>query len=229
MQILITCATPFESEGIRAHFGIPLLPNGQVFEHRMAFGSFLLLHTGIGMVNTSWHLGRFFQSQMPEMAIQFGIAGAFPSGPELLDVVEITEEIFGDLGADSPEGFLDLEKMGFAHFESKGTTFYNTISQTRSATGLYPRARSVSVNRVTGTAEGVLELKRIWNPDIENMEGAAFFQACMISNVPFRAFRTISNRVEPRNRETWKIKDAISKMNEEMIQLLENPEKFNTL
>jgi 1,4-dihydroxy-6-naphthoate synthase len=60
-------------------------------------------------------------------------------------------------------------------------------------------------------------MEQIWNPEVETMEGAAFFQGCLIENVPFRALRAISNRVEPRNREAWKLKEAVEAVQKELL------------
>ena len=229
MQLLLTCATPFESAPLRQHFGMPLLPDGQTCLHRMAFGEIVLLHTGIGMLNTTWHLGRYLLQEAPEMALQFGIAGAFVPGPEVLAVVEVIAETYAELGADSPEGYLDLEKMGFPHFEAKGQRFFNEMKQTRAAMGLFPSVSGITVNRVSGTLAGIEALQQNWPAEVESMEGAAFFQACLRSNIPFREIRAISNRVEPRNKANWKMKEAIEIVNSALIRLLEDPQMFNLL
>lgn len=229
MQLLLTCATPFESLPLRQHYGIPLMPDGQVYEHRTAFGSIVLLHAGFGMVNTAWHLGRYFQNNVPEMALQFGIAGAFEGGPQILDIVEVMAESYGDLGAASPDGFLDLEKMGFKHFETPQKAYYNTMAQTRPASGLFPTCRGITLNRVSGTIESIEEMQQNWDAEVESMEGAAFFQACLLTNTPFRELRVISNLIEPRNRANWKIKEAIEVLNEALIAVIDDPQKFNSL
>ena len=53
------------------------------------------------------------------------------------------------------------------------------------------------------------------------MEGAAFFQACMTEGVAFSEIRAISNYVEPRNRDNWKIAEAIENLNKTLIELFE--------
>ena len=72
-------------------------------------------------------------------------------------------------------------------------------------------------------------MQQNWTVEVESMEGAAFFQACLLSGTPFREFRVISNKIEPRNKASWKIKEAIEVMNKALIELIDNPQKFNTL
>ena len=71
-----------------------------------------LLHTGIGMVNTAYQLGRFLAHNTPKRAIHFGIAGSYDPQFALGQVVEVVEDVFAELGADSPEGWLGLEQSG---------------------------------------------------------------------------------------------------------------------
>ena len=50
---------------------------------------------------------------------------------------------------------------------------------------------------------------------------AAFFQTCLTEGVAFTQIRAISNFVEPRNRENWKMQEAIQNLNEVLIELFE--------
>jgi futalosine hydrolase len=50
-------------------------------------------------------------------------------------------------------------------------------------------------------------------PQIESMEGAAFFYACRQLNVPCLQIRAVSNYVEKRNRDNWHIGLAIKNLN----------------
>jgi futalosine hydrolase len=59
-----------------------------------------------------------------------------------------------------------------------------------------------------------------YHPDIETMEGAAFFYVCSRENIPFLAIRAVSNKVELRNREKWNIPLAINNLSEKFGELL---------
>jgi futalosine hydrolase len=210
-----------ESELVRQHFDLPVVEVGGIAEKSSGMHVIQLLNTGIGMVNTVWHLGRQFMQDRPDMAINFGIAGAFQNGPDLLQVVEVIEDCYGDLGTGSPQGFQSLEQMGFAHFKHDGRTYYNKLQQPRQGLDGIWGVRGITVNRVTGDAGAIAEMERLWNPEVETMEGAAFFQACILENVPFRALRGISNRVEPRNRAAWRVKEAIENVQQHLLNLLQ--------
>lgn len=209
MEILLVAATAMETTAIRSHIGLGEAVVGEVqaFDYQGIKGG--LLHTGIGMVNTGIWLGRSLDRHQPQEVVQFGIGGAFEGGPMLEEVVEVVQDCFAELGADSPEGFLPLEKLGFPAYELEGRPYYNVLEQPRQPLGSLRACRAVTVNRVSGVADRIAELQQIWNPEVESMEGAAFFLVCLLFGVPFRAFRAISNRVEPRNRANWHLREAV--------------------
>ena len=156
--------------------------------------------------------------------MQFGIAGSFPDHFEIGEVIEVGTEIYGELGAESADGFQDLRSMGFQNFTVNDDLYYNEIHNPAKQINGIKRARSITVNRVHGKEESIREISSIWNPEIESMEGAAFFQACLMNKIPFREFRAISNIVEPRNRDAWNIPLALNNLHRCLLTLLENKE-----
>jgi futalosine hydrolase len=46
-------------------------------------------------------------------------------------------------------------------------------------------------------------------------------QVCLTEKIPFAELRAISNYVEPRNRDNWKMKEAIENLNTILIELFE--------
>jgi futalosine hydrolase len=53
------------------------------------------------------------------------------------------------------------------------------------------------------------------------MEGAAFMSACLIHKVQFAQVRAVSNLVEPRNREAWKMADAIRNLGVSAMRMID--------
>ena len=79
---------------------------------------------------------------------------------------------------------------------------------------ILPMVHGLTVQKVHGfplSINGVLQKYK--DAQIESMEGAAFFQACLTEGVAFSQIRAISNFVEARNREEWLIKEAIEQLN----------------
>jgi futalosine hydrolase len=52
------------------------------------------------------------------------------------------------------------------------------------------------------------------------MEGAAFFYVCSKEKIPFLALRSVSNRVEPRDKEKWNIHLALDNLSEKLKEVL---------
>jgi len=180
-----------------------------------------LLISGIGLVNTALSLERYLQTHTPAFILQAGIGGSWENRFPIGSVVQVREEIYGDLGADSPHGFLDLETLGFENFQYKGKSIYNQMTNPWAPLPFLTEARGISVQKVHGRKENIQETYDRWKPEVESMEGASFFQVCLQHKIPFAEIRAISNRVESRNRENWNISLALTQLHQAIFQILE--------
>ena len=203
MQILLVAATEMESEWIRAQ--MLLKPEDWIWTGIFNHHQIHLLHTGVGMVNTAFHLGLYLAKVQPDLAINFGIAGSFDRQISLGEVVEIGTDTFSELGAESPEGFLDMKTLGFPVLQTDATTFFNELTNPAPVLPHIRRTSAITVNQVHGLAESIRQARNLWDKVVESMEGAAFFHAMLARKVPFYAFRGISNYVEIRDKGQWNI------------------------
>ena len=219
MHILLVVATPLESNLIRESCSLDA-PEQGVGTATIASHEVSLLHTGIGMVNTSFQLGKYLAIRRPDIAVNVGIAGSFDRNLPLGTVVEVLEDSFAELGAEDNERFIDLEEMGFPNFKYAGKSVFNTLSNPSPSALEIEKVRGITVNRVHGQPQSIDEAIRHWNPQIESMEGAAFFQAMIQENIPFFALRGISNYVEVRNKQNWKIPLAVEKVQQKVVEWL---------
>jgi futalosine hydrolase len=53
------------------------------------------------------------------------------------------------------------------------------------------------------------------------MEGAAFMFACTIEGVRYAQLRAVSNAVERRNRQAWKLDEAIAALGETALAVID--------
>ncbi|MEZ4688452.1 MAG: hypothetical protein R3B47_21040 [Bacteroidia bacterium] len=75
---------------------------------------FLLVHSGIGMVNTAFEIGRLSQQYHFDLIVNIGIAGAIDRSLALGEVVEVTEDCFAEMGAETADNqFLDWKRWVF--------------------------------------------------------------------------------------------------------------------
>lgn len=206
MKTLVVAATFPEVSGLCEHF---LLKEGRL----MYTSNFDVLITGVGMTATAFALGRTLNSSYSQV-LNLGIAGTYQRSIPLGTLVQVTQDIFSELGAESPAGFLTIETLGFgkSHFQeiNPEVPFQTDLQQ----------VNGITVNRVHGTKESIKETKDRLNPDTESMEGAAVFYACEQTGIPCLQIRSISNYVEERNTATWEIGKSIRNLNAWAIRFL---------
>lgn len=176
------------------------------------------------MVNTAIHTTKLMMMDT-DLIIMMGLGGAFNRNLKLGDVVNITEETFGDLGAEEQNGSMksifDLQLM---NANQHPFTDGKIINQGAKEHTFLPHATSVSVNKVSGSKSSINLLQRKFLVDIENMEGAAFFQVCKLYRRKFLELRAISNYVEPRNKDAWDIQLALQNLSEVVIKIIQGLE-----
>ncbi|HWZ15616.1 MAG TPA: futalosine hydrolase [Mucilaginibacter sp.] len=178
-----------------------------------------LLITGVGMTATAFALGKHLANYQYDLAINLGIAGCFDRSFALGDVVEITEDTFAELGAEDGDEFLSIEKLGFGtnayQSTAKLSNYYNASNNLN-----IEQATAITVNTVSGNEVSIEKITARLKPQLESMEGAAFFYACREMNLPSLQIRAVSNYVEKRNRDNWKIGLAIKNLNTFAVEFL---------
>jgi len=202
MRILVVAATEFEVGNLRSEVG-----------NRKAEVEFLI--TGVGMVTTAFALGKHLATNQYDLVINLGIAGSFDRNIALGEVVEVTEDHLSELGAEDDEAFLTIETLGFGESVYKTDTRISTYAELK-----LKQVTAITVNTVHGHDQSIKKLTGRIQPQLESMEGAAFFYACKQAGVPCLQIRAVSNYVEKRNRDAWQIGIAIKNLNSFAINLL---------
>jgi futalosine hydrolase len=175
------------------------------------------LITGAGMVPTAFALGRQLALHQYDLVINLGIAGSFDRNISLGDILEITEDTFAELGAENDEDFIPITTLGFGEDTFKPTTTLHDVS----GNDHLKKAKAITVNTVHGNEAAIKKVYDRLNPQLESMEGAAFFYACQQFKVPCIQIRAVSNYVEKRNRDNWKIGLAIKNLNNFAVELID--------
>jgi futalosine hydrolase len=196
MQIAIVSATDFEQN----LFDFNALQK----QHSIKFYTH-----GIGLMLSTFHLSEIVKSK-PDLIIQCGLAGTYQNHLKIGETVIVENEILGDTGAQDHMDQLDLFDMQFMN--ANEFPFSNSMLKNEYVTHLNTSLKKVTgltVNLSSGNASTIELRKKKYNADIETMEGAVLHYVCLQKEIPFIQFRAISNLVEPRNKDNWKIKEAI--------------------
>lgn len=185
-----------------------------------------VLITGAGMVATTYQLTKSLHYFRPDLLLNVGIAGSIDPEITRKSLVNVTRDHFFAFGAEHHEAFLPASQIGlqsekFDMLESIPLT--NKISKLLEKFNAIPKVNGITVQTVHGEEQSILKLKRL-NPSaqIESMEGAAVMYVGLQEQIPVIQLRSISNPVEPRNREGWDLEGSIAVLNDFLIQLFKS-------
>jgi futalosine hydrolase len=174
-----------------------------------------VLRIGVGPVNAAVAVTRRLAREVPDAIVICGIGGAYPgSGLGVGDVACAAMECYGDLGAASPTGFLDMKALGFPVINGP-TPIYNELPM--HIFPVEPRGTFVTVSTCTGTSAAARAIEARTGGIVENMEGAAVAHVAHLYGVPVGEVRGISNIVTDRDPGSWRIADAATAAQEAVL------------
>ena len=220
LRIILVTATSSEADTLKTIPGMRIISGG------FSFGGneIIPLVTGVGSVATAWAMTKIFSSGLKaDLAINIGIAGSFRNDLPVGEAVVPVSDCFADAGVETSSGFLTLAEAGLVDpdvFPFRSGRIFSDNRFVSSAVRLIRPVNAITVNTSSGMQNNIKLISERYNPDIETMEGAAFFYVCSRENIPFLAIRAVSNIVEPRNRAKWNIPLAIKNLSEKLGELL---------
>lgn len=221
IKILIVVATEPETAVLKN-----MLKRFKISENIFKFQKLQIkiLITGIGLVNTAYLLTKEILQNEYDLAINIGICGSFDFTIPLGEVLEVKSDTFADLGITYPDKFRTVFEENFINpnlFPYTNSLILNEDYKLSEKFEL-KKVNSISVNTTSGNKEQISERKKKFNPDIETMEGAAFFAVCKSENLTCLQIRSVSNYVEERNFAKWDIPLAISSLNHWILNFIIN-------
>lgn len=172
------------------------------------------------MMATAFHLGQRLAQSKYNLVVNLGVCGSFRNELKPGSVVHVTQETIADLGAGDEHAFRSVFDLGLADlnaFPFERGTLRHTFDL--DAVNRLPQVKGISVNTVSSSPRTIERLQQLYDPDVESMEGAAVFYACMVADVPFIEVRAISNYVGETDRTKWKLDEAIAAVNKWVINL----------
>nr|WP_203644930.1 futalosine hydrolase [Streptomyces sp. SID14478] len=140
------------------------------------------------------------------LVVSAGIGGGFTAPPGALLIADAITA--ADLGAETPEGFVPVTELGFGTVTHRppASLVRDLAAATRAAVGTV-----LTVSTVTGSADrAALLAQRHPGAVAEAMEGFGVAEAAAAHDVPVAEIRAVSNAVGPRDRDAWRIGDALA-------------------
>lgn len=219
MQLLIVSATEMEVELLRSSLG------NQVSKNKYYYNDLVVdfLITGVGMTATAFALGKYLVNKNYDLAINLGLAGAFDRNLKLGQVVEVISDCFPEMGAENGKEFISISELQLQAanaFPFENALINSNLPEKLYQTHRWEKVHGITVNTVHGDEASISKIESMFQPQIESMEGAAFFYACRMMDLPCIQLRSISNFVEKRNKAAWEIDLAIRNLTDDTLFLL---------
>jgi futalosine hydrolase len=224
MRILLVAATDGEVAPILETLGAAARHDVRLTGHRFSGHDVHVLITGVGMVATAAWCSRTLAERSYGLALNVGVCGSFDRTLEPGDVVHTISDRLVELGAEDDERFLTIDELNFPdsdHAPYTRAELTNPSPPVNAALLALPRVAGITVNTVHGNERSIAAVVQRFKPQVETMEGAAFMYACLIHGVQFAQVRAVSNFVEKRNREGWRIPEAIGSLATVVTRILE--------
>ncbi|MCG5469804.1 futalosine hydrolase [Micromonospora sp. LAH09] len=203
--LLVVTAVPAEAEAVRAGLTDPTVTVAPVGVGPAVAGA-----ATARLLALAEAAGRPYRA-----VVSAGVAGGFTGRAEVGDTVLGTASIAADLGAESPDGFIPVDELGMsAAMLGVGGVVPADPSLLAALRAALPAATTgpvLTLSTVTGTAASTEELRRRHPEAVaEAMEGYGVAVAAAQAGVPFAELRTISNPIGPRDRDAWRLREALT-------------------
>jgi len=217
VRILVVTATAAEVGPFVAGLRPIADPTPRVTRYAGAGHDVDVLVSGVGMVATSSWLSRVLAGEQYDMALNLGVCGSFDRTLEPGAVVHVVSDRLAELGAEDGDAFLSIQQLGLLDENEPPFVGGRLVNQSPPGNGTLaglPAVHGITVSTVHGNARSIACVVARFAPQVESMEGAAFMYTCLIHNLPFAQVRAVSNIVERRNRDAWRLPEAIRGLGE---------------
>jgi futalosine hydrolase len=182
-----------------------------------------VLVTGVGMVATATWATRALAQAKYDLSLNLGVCGSFDRAIPPATVVHVVSDRLAELGAEDGEEFLTIQQLRLLEDDeppfSRGM-LVNLAPPDNAVLESLQTVEGVTVNTVHGNERSIASVTSRFSPQVESMEGAAFMYACLVRGIPFAQVRAVSNIVERRNRDAWKLTDAIAALGDTALRIV---------
>ncbi|WMT38922.1 futalosine hydrolase [Paenibacillus sp. D2_2] len=219
-NILIVTAVEAEREAVLS--GITKSASDRGHEGQVKFDVQLC---GVGPISAAAETAAYLAANSNyDLVISAGIGGGFIGRAEIGSIAIADNIIAADLGAETGNGFSSLDELGFGSSSIPVATALTEELMKSIQDAGWPVCIGpiLTLSTVTGTQNTADDLThRIPRAVAEAMEGYGAAFAAHRLNIPVMEIRAISNAIGPRNRELWRIGDALQALERASYYLAE--------
>lgn len=232
-MLLIIAAVPLETALLRKRMQNrrgATFHNYQIFSGSLYEIPLLIAHSGVGQNAMAIQLTRLLTEYAPQAVLLCGCGGSYPnSGLRNGDLALASEEICGDLGVATKNGFIPLEQLDIPQQPELMPRILQRFplqsKWSELARKALPQAKLgpfVTVNCCSGHPALSEELQRRTVGICENMEGAAAAQVCAAFDIPLLELRGISNPTGTRDPQQWDIERGAAAAQTGLLEILKH-------
>lgn len=236
--VLLVVAAPSEAEAICQACGVaPPTRDWQVVPVAQGVE---LVRSGVGKVNGALAVARCVDPSRHGLVLSMGVGGAYGAdgSRRLLQVVVATESVYADEGIARSGGFTTIAQAGFPPggslegeraFTGMGVADEGVAEELarrlEQASRPVERGAVLTVSTCSGTDElAAAYATRHQGAIAEGMEGAAVGHAVarwFAGNVRFGEIRVISNTTGDRDKQVWKLREALAVLGDSAKRLIQ--------
>ncbi len=222
-KILFIAATPLEIKELERYLQNVSTNESNCFEMFSKELHIQVLITGIGQVNTCINMMRFLRKNHFDLIIDIGIAGSFRHEIVLGTNVLVVKDMPGDFGRELFDGKFQPLQYNFSNgtLTEKVSFIENTTHIEIDSINKLRKVVAVTSNSAHSSQKSTKMLLDLFNPDIETMEGFAFFSVCKSLGAPSMQIRSISNYIPCKSKSAWNIPMAVQNLNQTVIQIID--------
>lgn len=220
-MLLLVVAAPNEFRAIHEGVGAPSPHHPPYWTPLPLTSAAEIVLTGVGKANAAGASAYAYDPMRHGALLSFGIAGILPNdAPQkrpvaIGDAVAATSCVFADEGVLTPEGFTEIDALGFPLGSFSGSSFpvdpslFKCLRQVSDAEG-----GVATVSSCSGTDVDAAEVARRTGALAECMEGAAVALVGHRLGIPTGELRVLSNTTGNRATQKWDIPRAFARLGE---------------
>ncbi len=168
---------------------------------------------GVGPTFSVLNSYQYIEKIDPDLIINSGIGGSFNRSDKIGTVVNITEDILENSKALEDEILpLSFDSNYFKEYMIK--SYFDRVLD-------LPNRRGITVSLVSGNRDLALRRKKVYNAEIESMEGFAIMLAAKRFKIPIMQIRSISNYTGDEKITKENLFYSIKMLNNKIKQILE--------